>query len=120
AVFLGIAVWASVHWWLAAGAMDRKLIALNGREAVPGITISFAGKTISGFPFRVDVVFTGFKVAGQGAHGPFAWSSEKFAMHALTYGRTQDIFEAAGQQALAWTDGRGQQRSVTFVPGSLH
>jgi hypothetical protein len=120
AIFLGIAAWVAVHWWLAASAMDKKLTALNGHEAMPGITISFASKTISGFPFRVDVVFKGFKVAGQGAHGPFAWDSENFAMHALTYGRTQDIFEAAGQQALAWTDAEGQSRALTFLPGSLH
>ena len=96
-VFLGIAAWAMGHWWVVASALDRKLTALNGHEAMPGVTVSYASKTISGFPFNIDIVFTGLKIAGAGPHGPFAWSTERFALHRLTYGRAQDIYEAAGQ-----------------------
>src|SRR6185437_10251194 len=96
ALFLALAAWAMIYWWVVARAFDDKLNAVNGHDAVPGISISYTGKTISGFPFNVDVVFTGLKISGAGAHGPFAWSSEKFALHRLTYGRAQDIYEAAG------------------------
>jgi hypothetical protein len=119
ALFLGIACWVMAHWWIAAGALDKKLTALNGHQAVPGITLSYATKTISGFPFRLDVVFTGFGIKGAGAHGPFAWSTEKFAMHALTYGRTQDIYEAAGRQSLSWTDVGGQAQRLNFLPATM-
>jgi hypothetical protein len=119
AMFFAIAGWAMVHWWVVADAFDKKLTALNGHEALPGISVSYAGKTISGFPFNIDVVFTGFTVEGQGAHGPFRWTTENFALHRLTYGRTQDIYEAAGNQTLIWTDGRGKNHQLTFLPGSL-
>src|SRR5581483_1864200 len=60
-MFLGLAAWAMGYWWVVASAFDKKLTALNGHEAVPGITVSYASKTISGFPFNIDVVFTGLK-----------------------------------------------------------
>ncbi len=107
------------HWWLLASALDKKLIALNGQQAVPGLVVSYGAKTISGFPFNIDVVFTDFSVHGAGAHGPIAWTSQRFALHGLTYGRTQDIFEAAGTQTLRFTDGGGTEHQLTFVPGSL-
>jgi hypothetical protein len=119
ALLFALAGWAMAHWWTVAGAVESKLNALNGHEAAPGITISYAGKTISGFPFNLDVVFTGFTVEGQGAHGPFRWTSEKFALHRLTYGPAQDIYEAAGNQSLNWTDGGGKGHSLKFLPGSL-
>jgi len=120
ALFLTLAGWAMAHWWSVAAAFDKKLTALNGHQALPGITLSYTSKTISGFPFNIDVVFTGFKIAGIGAHGPFAWSSERFALHALTYGRTQEIYEAAGRQMLAWSDGDGKPHHIDFLPASLH
>ena len=119
-MFLALAAWAMGYWWVVAGAFDKRLTALNNHEAVPGITLSYTSKTISGFPFNIDVVFTGFKIAGSGAHGPFAWQTEQFALHRLTYGRTQDIYEAAGGQTLSWTDGAGRAHSITFLPGTLH
>lgn len=119
AMFLVLAGGAMAYWWMVAGALDKKLDGLNGHAALPGITISYAAKTISGFPFNIDIVFTGFKIAGAGAHGPFAWSTEKFALHRLTYGRAQDIYEAAGRQALSWTDGAGHSRHIDFLPGAL-
>ena len=117
--FLGLSAWAMAYWWMLAGALDKKLTALNGHEALPGITISYTSKTISGFPFNIDVVFTGLKFSGAGAHGPISWSTDNFALHRLTYGRPQDIYEAAGQQSFSWTDKEGGQHAFHFLPGSL-
>jgi hypothetical protein len=118
--FLALAGWAMAHWWVVAGALDKKLTALNDHEAVPGITLHYTAKTISGFPFNIDVVFRGLRISGAGAHGPFAWQSERFALHRLTYGRAQDIYEAAGNQALRWTDAQGQSHALNFLPATLH
>jgi hypothetical protein len=120
AVFLGLAGWAMSYWWVVATALDNKLNALNGHEAVPGITLSYSSKTISGFPFNIDVVFTGFKVQGAGAHGSFAWQSDRFALHALTYGAIRQIYEMAGQQSLSWHDGSGKSHHITFLPVAMH
>src|SRR5665213_354287 len=75
-----------IHWWKVAGALDTRLKAMKGHEAVPGVTLDWANLTISGFPFRLDVMFDGLSVKGAGPHGPFAWKGDKFAVHALTYG----------------------------------
>ncbi len=120
AFFVIVASVAMAHWWTLTSALDKRLDQINGHEAVPGITLSFAGKAISGFPFNIDIVLTGVEIKGQGAHGPFRWTSEKFAAHRLTYGRRQDIYEAAGNQTLSWTDGRTQSHGVSFLPGALH
>ena len=107
ALFLALAFWAMSHWWLAAKALDQRLIALNGHQAIPGVRVAWSKQTISGFPFRLDVVFDDFSVRAEAPRGPLTWHSDHFALHSLTYGRTQDVFEAAGQQALAWTDADG-------------
>jgi len=118
-IFLALAALAMAHWWVVAGKVEQELDAMNGHEAAPGITLSFATKSVSGFPFNLDIVFTDFAIAGQGAHGPFRWSTEKFALHRLTYGRLQDIYEAAGNQTLSWTDGGGKPHGLNFLPGSM-
>jgi hypothetical protein len=118
--FLAIAAWVMLHWWTAAGAFEKKLASLKGHEAVPGITLDWSKVTVGGFPFRIDADFTDFSVKGAGAHGPFAWSSEKFALHALTYGRRADVFEAAGRQSLRWTDASGGGHATQFLPASFH
>jgi hypothetical protein len=119
ALFLGLAVFVMFHWWQVAGAFDRQLAALKGHETVPGVTLDWSKVTIAGFPFRLDATFDGLAVKGAGAHGPFAWTSEHFALHALTYGAEKDVFEAAGNQHLAWTDAAGVAHILDFIPGSL-
>ena len=120
ALFLLLAVGTGIYWWHAAGALSAELDALNGREAMPGVIVRFASKSVSGFPFNLDVVFTDLRVTVKTPHGPSSWHSEKFALHALTYGREQMIFEAAGSQMLTWTDLQGRPHSMPFQAGELH
>ena len=120
ALFLGLAAWAMGHWWIAAKDLDQKLIALNGRQAIPGVRVTWAKQTISGFPFRLDVVFEDLTVSAGAPRGSVAWHSDHFALHSLTYGRNQDVFEAAGQQTLSWTDSDGAPHTLTFLPATLH
>lgn len=118
--FLLLAAAAMVHWWMLAGTFEKKLAALKGHEAVPGISLDWDSVTVGGFPFRLDATFMNFRAGGAGAHGPFTWKTEKLALHALTYGRRQTVYEAAGQQGLDWTDAAGATHAVRFLPGSLH
>ncbi len=119
ALFLLIAAGAMVHWWVIDAAFRKTLDRLKDHEAAPGIMVRWSKVTVGGFPFRIDADFEGFSVIGIGAHGPFAWHSEKFALHSLTYGRHQDVFEAAGRQQVSWTDAQGAKHSAEFLPGAL-
>jgi hypothetical protein len=120
ALFLLLAAAVMIHWWIAAGVFEKKLAALKGRQAIPGIILDWSSAHVGGFPFRMDADFTNLRIQGAAAHGPFAWTSEKFALHALTYGRSQIVYEAAGRQQANWTDGRGKLHSASFLPGSMH
>jgi hypothetical protein len=117
--FLLLAVAAMAHWWILAGAFEKKLAAIKGHEAIPGVTLDWDTVEVGGFPFRIDAAFTNFRAEGAGARGPFAWKSEKFALHALTYGRRQVIYEAAGRQALRFALTDGVSSSLSFQVGSL-
>lgn len=119
-LILVLAAWVMGHWWLSATALEKKLAALKGASAVPGITLDWTSVTVGGFPFRIDATFTNLRISGAGAHGPFAWRTEKFALHALAYGGSRIVYEAAGPQHLAWTDKDGGNQTLDFVPGSLH
>jgi hypothetical protein len=118
--FLLLAATAMVHWWILAGDFEKKLATLKGHEAIPGIRLDWDSVTIGGFPFRMDAAFTNFRAGGAGAHGPFTWKTDKLALHALTYGRRQTVYEAAGQQSLSWTDAASAAHAIGFLPGSLH
>jgi hypothetical protein len=107
------------YWFVASHEVSQKLEALNGHEVAPGITMSFTHKTMGGFPFRLDGELDGFRVTVATSHGPAVWTAEKFAFHSLTYGRTQYVFEAAGNQTLNWHRDDGSQRSYRFLPGLL-
>jgi hypothetical protein len=119
ALLLALAGLVSLHWWRTADAFEARLAALKGHEALPGVTLDWSNVTVSGFPFRMDATFDGFVAQGAGAHGPFAWRSEHFALHALTYGARKTVFEAAGNQHLSWNDAAGAAHSAGFLPGSL-
>ena len=117
--FLLIACAVMAYWWVAADAFDKKLAALKGKEAIPGISLDWKTAEVGGFPFRLDADFTGLTVKGAGAHGPFVWSAEKFAAHTLTYNRSKAVYEAAGQQHVSWTGADGALHGIDFLPGSL-
>lgn len=119
ALFVALAAAVIIHWWIAAGAFEKKLAALKGREAIPRITLDWDKAEVGGFPFRLDANFQNFRIAGAGAHGPFSWRSENFAMHSLTYGRSQDVYEAAGRQQISWTDSNGETRAASLQAGSM-
>jgi hypothetical protein len=119
ALFVLLAAAVMIHWWMLAGPFEKKLAALKGREAIPGITLNWDKVEVSGFPFRLDANFQNLHIAGAGAHGPFSWRSEKFAMHGLTYGRSQDVHEAAGRQQISWTQPNGEARAASFQSGSM-
>ncbi len=120
ALFLILAAGAGILWWSAASALSARLDALNGHEAMPGVTLRFAAKSIGGFPFNLDAVFQDFRVEIATPHGPSSWRAEKFALHALTYGREQMIFEAAGAQMLRWNDLQHRPHAMPFEVGELH
>jgi hypothetical protein len=99
-------------WFQASAAWSKHIIAMNGHEIAPGIMLSYSSETIGGFPFRIDTVFKNFKISVAGAG---TWQSDEFAMHTLTYGHGQAVFEAAGNQTFTW----GKNGRFVFVPGSI-
>jgi len=117
--FLLLAVAAMVHWHLVDSAFEKKLAAIKGHEAIPGVTLDWDKVEVGGFPFRIDAAFTNFRAQGAGARGPFAWKADRFALHALTYGRSQIIYEAAGRQELHFALADGVSSSLSFQAGSL-
>ena len=120
ALLLLIGVGFGVHWWFFVAALQKRLDAMQSHEAMPGVTVHYALRGVSGFPFNLDVVFGDFRVSVETGHGPAIWRAEHVALHALTYGRDETIFEAAGRQSLAWTDGRGKHRKLDFQTGATH
>lgn len=119
-LFLLLAVGAGVRWWFVADALSKKLDSFNGRPCMPGVTLYFSSKKVSGFPFNLDVVFQDFRVEIATDHGPSVWKAHDFAIHALSYGREQMIFEAAGEQLLTWTDLDREHHVLPFQVGEWH
>jgi hypothetical protein len=112
---VGVMTW----WKIASDRLDERLASANGHEIMPGVKISYAARSTSGFPFGLDTELDGFTLQIQTRTGPLTWRAEHFAIHALTYGRDQQILEAAGVQTVSWTDSDGARRVFAFVPGSL-
>jgi len=122
APFAGLLLLAAIamtNWWFKATALAAHLDAINGHEIMPGVSVSFAEKRLAGFPFRLDTILKNLRVEVAEVGGPVVWTSEGFAMHELTYGRVQAIFEAAGRQTLSWHDANGGAHSFAFLPGTF-
>jgi hypothetical protein len=120
ALLLLIGAACGIYWWHVVGAVEKRLDAMQTREAMPGVTVHYGARTVSGFPFNLDVVFSDFRISVETGHGPFVWRTEKFALHALTYGADKTIFEAAGNQSFTWKDTEGHEHILPFEAGSLH
>jgi hypothetical protein len=118
-LFLMLALAAMIHWWISADAFEKKLAALKDRPAIPGVVLDWDKVAVGGFPFRLDADFVNFRITGEAAHGPFAWRSERFALHALSYGRSQAVYEAAGRQQLSWSDASGARHAADFLAASM-
>jgi hypothetical protein len=118
ALVLLLAAGVSIHWWRAAATLEARLDALNGHEVMPGVRFAFASRQVAGFPFSLDTELHGMSLSVATADGPTRWQTEKFALHALTYGRHETIFEAAGAQRLSWVED-GQTHTLPFAVGSL-
>lgn len=119
-VLLVLAIAAGLRWWSVSAAFEKRLDEANhGREIAPGVTLHFGAETISGFPFNIDAVLHDVTIKVGAPRGPFVWHSDHVALHALTYGRAHEIFEAAGRQSFSWTDTEGRTQHFDFIPGSL-
>lgn len=120
ALLLAIGAAAGLYWWHAESRLAARIAAMGTGEAMPGVTVRYGWSGIGGFPFRLDALFGGMRVSVETGHGPATWRAERFALHALTYGRDETIFEAAGRQSIAWTDGRGRPHRLDFEAGATH
>lgn len=119
-LFLLLALGVCVSWWISADRLSSRLDAMNGKEVVPGITLYFGERSVTGFPFNLDTEMRDVTFTIATPHGPAQWHTDRFAMHALTYGPDETLFEAAGQQVLHWTRDDGNGRTLTIAVGSLH
>jgi hypothetical protein len=117
-VFVILAVAVGVQWWREASAWSQKIDALNGHEIAPGITLHFASRQLTGFPFRVDTVFKDFRLSFAGPRA-FKWHAEDFALHRLSYGSGKTVFEAGGKQSFSWIGSDGRPAEFSFLPGSV-
>jgi hypothetical protein len=98
-LLLLIVVLYSVFWRVQADTLSARLDRANGGEVIPGITFAFAGKTVGGYPFRLDAVLSGVAFAHQGVEGEIVWRTEQLALHALSYNLDRYIFEVTGLQS---------------------
>lgn len=115
ALLIALGAGAGLNWWFKARALERRLDAMLHGPAMPGVTVGYRAASVGGFPFRLEAVFEDFRVAVATAKGPLTWRAEHFALHELTYGRDETIYEAAGRQSLAW----GDAKPLPFQAGAL-
>lgn len=120
ALLLVVAAAMGGWWWHAERALARRLDGLQAGEAMPGVTLRYRARGIGGFPFNLDAVFDDMRVSVETGNGPVLWRAEHFALHQLTYGRDETIFEAAGRQSLEWTDDGGKPHRLAFQAGATH
>lgn len=118
-VLAALALGAALLWRSVAGGLEARLLRDNGGAIAPGVTLRFAHERVEGFPFNVDAVLDDVTFEVRSTFGPARWHTDRFALHELTFGRAQQIYEAAGRQTLDWTDSARSRHHFVFVPGSL-
>jgi hypothetical protein len=117
ALLLTIAILYSVFWRVQADTLAARLNRANGGELIPGVSFSFAQKTVGGFPFRLDVLLSGVSFGYHSGGAELDWRSDRIAMHRLSYNSGQFIFEADGMQSFTWTAGQDSRPiTVSLMP----
>ena len=101
-LLLLVIVLYSVFWRVQADTLAARLDRANGGEIIPGVVFAFAEKSMSGYPFRLDVVLSGVTFSHQTPEGETAWRSERIALHRQAYDMNRFIFEADGLQSFAF------------------
>jgi hypothetical protein len=119
ALFVALALGLTIRWFSEAQAFSARLDRLNGHIVMPGVSLHFSTKRITGFPFRLDAVFKDIEIDIETPHGPSSWRAEDFALHRLTYGADKTLFEAAGRQSLSWSDEARNRHTIPFAVGSV-
>lgn len=109
-LLLLIIILYSVYWRVQADTLSARLDRANGGEIVPGLVFAFAEKSIGGYPFQLDVVLSGVTFVHHAPEGETAWSTEKLALHSLSYGPDRYIFEVTGLQSFS---------APPLLPGSV-
>lgn len=116
-LLLLIAILYSVFWRVEADTLSARLDRANGGEIAPGITFSFAQKSIGGFPFRLDVLLSGVSFGYRNGSTQIGWRTDRFALHRMAYGLNQFIFESDGTQTVTWTvQPDAMPRTVLLTP----
>jgi hypothetical protein len=100
-LLLLIIILYSVYWRVQADTLSARLDRANGGEIIPGLVFAFAEKSVGGYPFQLDVVLSGVTFVHHAPEGETAWSTEKLALHSLSYGPNRYIFEVTGLQSFS-------------------
>jgi hypothetical protein len=100
-LLLLLVVLYSVYWRVQTDTLAARLDRANGGEVIPGVVLTFAAKTITGYPFQLDVVLSGVTFSHQAPEGETAWRTEQLALHALSYRDDQFLFEVTGLQSFS-------------------
>ena len=110
-----------LYWKVSADMLSARLDRANGGEIMPGVVFAFAGKSVGGFPFGLNIVLEGVTFAHEGPAGETAWRSEKIAIHALFYGKGQYALETTGLQSFAQPNEYGGPPRVLYItPHNAH
>ena len=75
--FLLLAAAVMGYWHLVDSAFEKKLAALKGHEAIPGVTLDWDKVEVGGFPFRIDADFTNFRARRRRSARPLCLEKRK-------------------------------------------
>jgi hypothetical protein len=115
ALLLLIVILYSVFWRVQADTLAARLNRANGGELIPGVSFSFAQKSVGGFPFRLDVLLSGVSFGYRSGGAELDWRSDRIALHRLAYNPGQFIFEADGAQTFTWTAGQNSKPATVYL-----
>jgi hypothetical protein len=118
-LLLLIVVLYSVFWRVQADTLAAKLDRANGGEVVPGVVFAFAEKSVTGYPFRLDVVLSGVTFVHRAPEGEMAWRTEKLAFHVLSYNHDRFILETTGLQSFASPGAPGAPPRVIYLTPAI-
>ena len=114
-----VVVLYSVFWRVQADMLAARLDSANGGEILPGVVFAFAGKSVGGFPFRLDAVLEGVTFTDRRPDGETSWRTERMAVHKLTYRNNLYVLEVAGLQSFELPGEPGQPSRVTYITPAI-
>ncbi|TDP48919.1 DUF2125 domain-containing protein [Zavarzinia compransoris] len=116
-VLLAVGAWTG-FWFYLAGKVRDGIDAWVAQQEAQGIQVAYTDLSISGYPYRIEVVAQDITVAGPNLPGKGALAVPRLTVLSLPWNPRLVVAGIEGEVLFRWTDPKGAEQRATYKAAS--